>query len=47
MNDIFDLIYFADEPLKTLVAIMIFSFTFEFVLSFAYVLRSAKNGVGY
>lgn len=46
MGEFIDLIYYADDPLKTLVALMSFAFVFEFVLSFAYVLRSGKNNLG-
>lgn len=45
MDEILNLIYFDGEPLKTLVAVIVLSITFEFVLSFAYVIRSSKNGV--
>lgn len=41
-----DLFYFADDPLKSLICLMAFGFTFEFVLTFAYVIRSAKNNLG-
>lgn len=46
MNTLMDLIYYSDDALKTMVALCVFSFTFEFVLSFAYILRSAKNSLG-
>ena len=46
MGSFIDMIYYADDPLKTLVALMAFSFAFEFVLSLAYILKSAKSGLG-
>lgn len=45
MTELLNIFYFEDDPLKTLVAVLVFAFTFEFVLSFAYILRSGKNGV--
>lgn len=45
MTEFIDLIYYADDPLKTLVALMAFVFAFEFVLSFAGLIKSASKGV--
>lgn len=46
MDWFFENFYFVDDPLKSLIGLCAFAFVFEFVLTFAYVLRSAKNNMG-
>lgn len=43
MQFFFDNFYFPDDPLKSLIGILAFAFIFEFVLSFAYVLKGGRR----
>lgn len=43
MDFFFNNFYFADDPLKTLVGLIMFAFVFEFCLSFAYILKGGTR----
>lgn len=43
MDVFFNAFYFPDDPLKSLIGILAFSFLFEFCLSFAYVIKGGRK----